>query len=88
MKQCWFRHNFTEVAGFTLAHIGGKITRAPLTRTIVVVLKCTDCDQGKEVYFKEAFSSQAQQEVNNLNQALGKELDPNIYIPSEPLDYI
>ena len=81
MKQCWFKHNFEEVAGFNLKHIGGKLLRAPLTRTIVLVLKCSDCDQGKETVFKEVCAEQAQQEVKNLNQALGKEFDHNIYLP-------
>jgi hypothetical protein len=69
-KCCWFSHNHSEPKGYALAHIGGKMTKAPKNRDVMLLLKCSDCDHIQEVFYKEVDSDLAKEEVKSLNATL------------------
>lgn len=70
MKSCWFYHNYEEIKNFQVLHIHGKKVRAPESRTIVAVLKCSDCEATKEVFLKEVNSNIVHREIEILNKYL------------------
>lgn len=69
-KTCWFSHNYIIPSGYVKAHLHGKLTKLPKTGSILLLLKCSDCDSLTTTFYKEVEFGEIQTEVTKLNQTL------------------
>lgn len=89
-KSCWLFHSkVTNLQGFQLLHIGGKLLEAPKTRTIVKLVQCSDCYFTQEEFHEEVSSDAADQRVRELNESHNLKPDyKTMRIPSQGIDFI